>query len=132
LLGATRAFQELLGTRGAAPKNWLGRVVGVVLTFHAVCFCWLFFRAKSLGDAEVMLGRLATFSTFHPNLDPRLLGVLAAGLISHYVPDRWFQRLLAWFVELPAVAQAALLLVLALSVREMASLEAVPFVYFQF
>jgi hypothetical protein len=36
------------------------------------------------------------------------------------------------FADLPAVAQAAVLLALALSVREMASLEAVPFVYFQF
>jgi len=39
---------------------------------------------------------------------------------------------LALFANLPAVAQAVVLLVVALSVREMASLEAVPFVYFQF
>ncbi|HXK19604.1 MAG TPA: MBOAT family protein, partial [Polyangiaceae bacterium] len=89
-------------------------------------------RAKSLDDALVILGRLATFSSFHPNLDPRLLGVLAAGLVSHYVPERWFQRVLGVFANLPAVAQAAVLLALLLSVREMASLEAVPFVYFQF
>jgi D-alanyl-lipoteichoic acid acyltransferase DltB (MBOAT superfamily) len=136
LLAGTRAFQELRGRRGGAPQTGsvfsLGRVLCVALTFHAVCFCWLFFRAKSLDDAKVVLGRLATLSTFHPNLDPRLLGVLAAGLVSHYVPERWFQRVLGLFADLPALAQAAVLLVLALSVREMASLEAVPFVYFQF
>ena len=107
-------------------------MLSVLLTFHAVCFSWLFFRAKSLGEAEVILGRLASFSSFHPNLDPRLLGVLAAGLVSHYVPESWFQRALVVFARLPALAQAAVLVVLALSVREMASLEAVPFVYFQF
>ena len=101
-------------------------------TFHAVTFCWLFFRAKSLADAFTILDRLATFSTFHPNLDPRLLGVLAAGLVSHYVPEAWYQRALGVFSSLPAFAQAAVLMLLALSVREMASLEAVPFVYFQF
>jgi D-alanyl-lipoteichoic acid acyltransferase DltB (MBOAT superfamily) len=136
LLAATRAFQELSGTRGASAgsgaKAIFIRVVLVLLTFHAVCFCWLFFRAKSLGLALVILGRLATFSSFHPNLDPRLLGVLAVGLVSHYVPDSWFQRALGVFARLPALAQAAVLIVLALSVREMASLEAVPFVYFQF
>jgi D-alanyl-lipoteichoic acid acyltransferase DltB (MBOAT superfamily) len=137
LLAATRAFHEWRGRHdarsGASPATpgW-SRVLSVVLTFHAVCFCWLFFRARSLDDAQVVLGRLATLSTFHPNLDPRLLGVLAAGLASHYVPDRWFQRVLGLFADLPALAQAAVLLVLALSVREMASLEAVPFVYFQF
>jgi alginate O-acetyltransferase complex protein AlgI len=132
LLAGTRAFQELFGKRGVPSQNLLWRVVTVLLTFHAVTFCWLFFRAKSLDDALLMLGRLATLSTFHPNLDPRLLAVLAAGLVSHDVPERWFQRALGVFSGLPAVAQAAVLLVIALSVREMASLEAVPFVYFQF
>jgi len=133
LLAGTRAFQELRGTRAlGAPKSSFVRALSVLLTFHAVTFCWLFFRARSIGDALVILGRLATFSTFHPNLDPRLLGVLAAGLVSHYVPDRWFQRVLGVFANLPAALQAAVLLLLALSVREMASLEAVPFVYFQF
>jgi D-alanyl-lipoteichoic acid acyltransferase DltB (MBOAT superfamily) len=132
LLAGTRAFQELRGARGPAAPSTPARVVGVLLTFHAVCFCWLFFRAPSLSDAGIFLGRLATLSTFHPNLDPRLLGVLSIGLVSHYVPEGWFQRVLNTFSALPAYAQAAVLLVLALSVREMATLEAVPFVYFQF
>ena len=68
----------------------------------------------------------------HPKLDPRLLGVLAAGLVSHYVPEAWFQRVVSVFTGLPALAQGVVLMLLALSVREMASLEAVPFVYFQF
>lgn len=130
LLAGTRAFQELRG--GKPAPGPVGRVVLVFLTFHAVTFCWLFFRATSLDHAFVILGRLATFSTFHPNLDPRLLGVLSVGLVSHYVPERWFQRVFAAFANLPAPAQAAVLMLLALSVREMASLEAVPFVYFQF
>jgi D-alanyl-lipoteichoic acid acyltransferase DltB (MBOAT superfamily) len=132
LLAATRAFQELFGARAAVPPRGLLRVLMVALTFHAVCFGWLFFRSKSLGDASIMLGRMASFSSFHPNLDWRVLGVLAAGLVSHYCPRRWFERLLGGFCNLPALAQAAVLLLLSLSVREMASLEAVPFVYFQF
>jgi len=142
LLAGTRAFQELRGRRarlgvstGAGSgrlQSSFVRVVSVVLTFHVVTFCWLFFRAKSLADAFTILQRLATLSGFHPNLDPRLLGVLAVGLVSHYVPESWYQRVLGVFASLPAIAQAAVLVVLALSVREMASLEAVPFVYFQF
>jgi D-alanyl-lipoteichoic acid acyltransferase DltB (MBOAT superfamily) len=131
LLAGTRAFQELRGKR-ARPSGPVVRALAVLFTFHAVLFCWLFFRAKSLDHALLMLGRLASFSTFHPNLDPRLLGVLAVGLLSHYVPERWYERALSAFADLPAPAQAAVLLLLSLSVREMASLEAVPFVYFQF
>jgi alginate O-acetyltransferase complex protein AlgI len=132
LLAGTRAFQELKAKYGFGRPTRLGHVLSVVLTFHAVCFCWLFFRAKSLDDALAMLERISTLSTFHPNLDPRLLGVLAAGLVSHYVPEAWFQRVVSVFTGLPALAQGAVLMLLALSVREMASLEAVPFVYFQF
>jgi alginate O-acetyltransferase complex protein AlgI len=140
MLAATRGFQELRARRarrsgdvGGRPlQSSFGRVVSVLLTFHAVTFCWLFFRAKSVPDALIILRRLATLSGFHPNLDPRLLAVLAAGLVSHYVPERWYQRALGVFAGLPALAQAAVLVSLALSVREMASLEAVPFVYFQF
>jgi alginate O-acetyltransferase complex protein AlgI len=140
LLAATRAFQEFRKApaqrRGEKPESHqpspLLRVCLVLLTFHAVTFCWLFFRAKSLDHAFLILGRLETLTTYHPNLDPRLLGVLSVGLVSHYVPERWFQRLLGAFANLPAVAQGAVLVLLALSVREMASLEAVPFVYFQF
>ena len=130
MLAATRAFQELRG--GKREPGPVLRLLLVLVTFHAVTFSWLFFRAKSLDHALVILGRLGTLSTFHPNLDPRLLGVLAVGLVSHYVPERWFQRVLSTFANLPAVAQGAVLLLLSLSVREMASLEAVPFVYFQF
>jgi D-alanyl-lipoteichoic acid acyltransferase DltB (MBOAT superfamily) len=132
LLVVTRAFQELRGARQDTPPSGVVRAVSVLLTFHAVCFCWLFFRSRSLDDALLMLGRLASFSTFHPNLDARVLGVLAIGLISHYCPERWYERLLGGFARMPAPLQAAVLLVLSLSVREMASLEAVPFVYFQF
>lgn len=132
MLAGTRAFHELRKKAGLGAPTRLGHALAVLLTFHAVCFCWLFFRAKSLGDAQVFLERLATLSTFHPNLDPRLLGVLSVGLISHYVPEAWYERVLNVFARLPAVAQAAVLMLLSLSVREMASLEAVPFVYFQF
>jgi D-alanyl-lipoteichoic acid acyltransferase DltB (MBOAT superfamily) len=131
LLAATRAFQELRGRRASVPRGPV-RVALVLLTFHVVALGWLFFRAKSLDHALLMLGRLATFSTFHPNLDPRVLGVLAVGLVSHYVPERWYERVMRGFVDLPAALQAAVLVVVSLSVREMASLEAVPFVYFQF
>lgn len=132
LLALTRAFQELGGGARRPAPGPLGRALLVLLTFHAVTFCWLFFRARSLDHAWLMLGRLGSLTTYHPNLDPRLLGVLAIGLVSHYVPERWYQRVASAFADLPALAQGLVLMLLGLSVREMASLEAVPFVYFQF
>jgi alginate O-acetyltransferase complex protein AlgI len=65
-------------------------------------------------------------------LDLRILAVLAAGLASHYVPERWYERAKATFTHLPAPAQGLALVGAAFVLKQMASAEAVPFVYFQF
>ena len=82
--------------------------------------------------ARLFFDELLTFTTYHPNLDARILAVLAVGLASHYVPERWYENARSRFVALPALGQGAALFVAALGVRAMASAEAVPFVYFQF
>lgn len=38
------------------PK--LARWLNILLTFHLVCFAWIFFRADSLSDAWTLIGRL--------------------------------------------------------------------------
>lgn len=51
---------ELLARRagiGPAQSN-AGKGLELVLTFTAVSFCWIFFRADSLGHAALLLGRL--------------------------------------------------------------------------
>ncbi|HEV8248161.1 MAG TPA: MBOAT family O-acyltransferase, partial [Polyangiaceae bacterium] len=115
----------------AAPWG-LGRVLGVVLTFHLVLAAWIFFRAETFGKAALFYERLASLTTYHPNLDARVLAVLGVGLLSHYLPKRWYEAGKAVFVGLPAPAQGFALVFAALVLRQMASAEAVPFVYFQF
>jgi D-alanyl-lipoteichoic acid acyltransferase DltB (MBOAT superfamily) len=110
----------------------LVRALGVLFTFHLVCLGWILFRSDSFGKARLMLHRLAEGSFYHPNVDRRVLLVLAAGLIGHFIPTRWFSALRAGFCRLPALAQAALLFGVLLLVRRVSSAEAVPFVYFQF
>jgi D-alanyl-lipoteichoic acid acyltransferase DltB (MBOAT superfamily) len=112
----------------SAPR----RLVGVLLTFHFVCLGWVFFRAESMGKAWAVLKRLATFTTYHPNLHPWILVALAAGIISHFTPDQLYDRARATFSRMPFWAQATLLFGVAVLLREAATSQAVPFVYFQF
>ena len=58
--------------------------------------------------------------------------VLAVGIASHYVPERWYEAARERFATLPAPAQGVALFGAALVVRKMATADAVPFVYFQF
>jgi D-alanyl-lipoteichoic acid acyltransferase DltB (MBOAT superfamily) len=129
-LAFNRAWRERTGV--TAPRSTGGRVVATLCTFHFVLVAWVFFRADSFRSARAVFGQLATLTSYHPNLDPRVLAVLGFGLGLHFLP----QRLESWarerFAALPGIAQGLALLAVLLLVRRMASAEAVPFVYFQF
>ena len=132
-LGVTRVWERSRWRRAHQDAGGLvGRVLATVLTFHYVCLAWIFFRAPTFKQATLVLRQLATLTRFHPNLPPVVVGVLAVGLGSHYVPESTYQRLRRGFAELPAPAQGALLFAVAVLLHEAASTTTVPFVYFQF
>jgi alginate O-acetyltransferase complex protein AlgI len=132
-LAITRYWHELWTRSGRTPSNatWL-RVLAVLMTFHFVCACWIFFRAETFQKAHLMFSQLTALSTHHPNLHPEVFAALVAGLITHYAPEHWYRTSREAFVRLPALAQGFALFAAGMVLREMASAEAVPFVYFQF
>ena len=127
-----------LFTRGARGKasgseaSWWVRGLSVLVTFHFVCAAWVFFRASSFGQAGLLFTRLLEGSTYTPNLPWQVLGVLAVGLVSHWLPQRWFDTTLRIFADLPAPLQGLALGYMALVLQGMLSADVVPFVYFQF
>jgi alginate O-acetyltransferase complex protein AlgI len=132
-LAVNRAWTELREQRGPRPSFSLGtHVLSVFLTFHLVCAAWIFFRADSFRSAATVFSQLATLTHYHPNLPLPVLGVLALGLASHFTPELWYQAAQRSFMRMPALAQGMALFCVGLGLREMASADAVPFVYFQF
>ncbi|HEY3499697.1 MAG TPA: MBOAT family protein [Polyangiaceae bacterium] len=129
-LAVTRLVRD---SRSAPPvRNPLFSPLKVFVTFHFVTATWILFRADSFESAWAFFGRLGTLTTHHQNLAPQTLAVLAVGLASHYVPERAYRSALDRFIALPAPVQGCALFATALLLKEMASLDAVPFVYFQF
>jgi len=132
-LAATRAFQRWRGERKAlAERGWLWRALCVFLTFHLVSAAWIFFRAETFSKAALMFSRIASGTTYHPNLPPLVCWTLLAGLALHFTPVRWDRAVRRRFVRLPAPVQGLCLLLAAVILRQMASTEAVAFIYFQF
>lgn len=137
-LSATRAYLAYKSKRRAARgppaggQQWVRQGVAILLTFQLVCAGWIFFRADSFENAWLIYSRIFSWTSYHPNLHPRVIAVLLLGLVSHLAPERFYAGCRQRFVTMPAIAQAAALLIAALGVREMASAQAVPFVYFQF
>jgi len=114
-----------------AETPW-GRVLGAFVTFHFVCFCWIFFRAPSFDDAGAVLQTLAQGTTYIPNLTPKVLGVLALGLGIHVSPRAWREQAKEVFVATPAWVKGVVLFVLAVVLQQIKGTDVVPFIYFQF
>jgi D-alanyl-lipoteichoic acid acyltransferase DltB (MBOAT superfamily) len=113
-------------------RGQLFTIAAAFATFHVVCAGWIFFRAQTFQAAAAYFTQLLTLTSYHPNLHWKVVVVLLVGLFSHWIPESLYMRSRELFIRLPAPAQGVALLAAALALREMASAEAVPFVYFQF
>ena len=70
------------------------KVFGVIITFHFVCFCWIFFKASSFHDAGIILTQLFTNfngSAFIPMVSAygTVFGVMLLGYIIHFIPKSY-------------------------------------------
>lgn len=132
-----KAWREWLGhDKHYVSRGWR-RAVAVVLTFHLVCFCWLFFANATFEASGVMLGKI--FTEFHGELFlqflegyPAVMALIAAGFALHFLPSRWNDASARLVARLPLAVQAALLVVLIFLVVQVRGSEVQPFIYLQF
>src|SRR5918995_152037 len=91
-----------------------------LLTFHIVCFGWIFFRSDSFADAWDLLVRLCTAWGEPTELvSGGVLLAIAIGIGSQYLPNRLPLGLMARFSRLPVPAQAVVLSIALLGVHAM-------------
>ena len=132
-LAATRAWTGFRKKAGLTKRDTrLARLASVVITFHFVCFAWVFFRAETVSGGFSVLRQLLTLSIDTSNFGLPLALLIAGGLAVHWLPDGLFQIALNGFVRLPAPAQACVLFVLAMGLYSVASSDVVPFIYSRF
>ena len=106
-----------------------------VITFHIVCFAWVFFRAESFNNAGKVLGRLVDSSHWFDAAPLLKLGVflaIAAGLLEQYIPRDALGRAMARFSRLAPVVQGLVLGVVLLLTNTMGPRGVAPFIYFRF
>ena len=131
--GANWKFVVWGGYHGSllALERAVGRAIPRVLTFVLVSIGWVFFRAASLNESLIVIGRL-----FHGSAGIGLwarwqvylvLGTLALAILEE--KWEWFESL----VKAPAWAYGGAMALLFLGLELIGLTEiAVPFVYFQF
>jgi D-alanyl-lipoteichoic acid acyltransferase DltB (MBOAT superfamily) len=135
LHGVGLALHRLWQTRktedGRSPHWWAAPVSSFV-TVQFVCFAWIFFRAGSLANAGVILGRLASLTFSTVNLSAGFVIVLVLAAAVHYAPRKWDERCREFYAATPFYAQAAAMLLLVIAIEYIAQSGAAPFIYTKF
>lgn len=120
----------------AAGMVW--KVVAVLLTFHFVAFCWIFFRARDFSIALGLINNIGKL-TFEPeHWKAVILGyknvfiLMAIGYIWHLMPNTVSDALRRTYYEMPFALKGILLGLVFWLVYAAASAGPQPFIYFQF
>ena len=119
----------LLGSR-------IGMVLGGILTFHLVCFAWIFFRADTFETTSLYIGGIAAMGgLLDITLDPwALLRMVVPVLVLLYVElVQYTKKDHTVFKGMPVWRQVVIYSVILLSIFVFGAFdEEVPFIYFQF
>ncbi|MFT5618753.1 MAG: alginate O-acetyltransferase complex protein AlgI [Arenicella sp.] len=135
-LAIHKLWMELIGSKGKKAHPIYNFLMGV-LTFHFVCFCWIFFRANDMEKVQQVLYQMAF--AFHPELILEMLtgyakifAVILLGFLLHWLPYNWKTDLQNHFRHAPDFAKAMVIVLLALLLFQLKTSESQPFIYFQF
>jgi len=127
---AIQRAMEPARKRGPRPPTPAWRkALGILVTFHVVLVAWIFFRADSLDTVKQIGQRLSDFTTGTGNIPIKALVFMVIVLASQALPEDGFDRAKTRFSELPALAQAALLIGVAVLVRLASAGQIAPFIY---
>lgn len=94
---------------GRVRHNWFYRALAILITFHFVCFCWIFFHARDFDTAMTMIHQvthdfsLSVWPAFAGNYWPVLAMMGFAGLI-HAIPDNYADHVITRLKRVPLIA----------------------------
>jgi alginate O-acetyltransferase complex protein AlgI len=132
LHGAALAVERALGGAQSAAGWTKSKLLSIILVFHFVCLCWVFFRAKSMDQALTYLEGLFDWSIAPQLAAPLSLSLIFLGMLIHYTPRDMLGRIEKKVVPWPAVVKG-LACGLIIALLEAFGLDdAAPFIYFQF
>ncbi|MBI2709952.1 MAG: MBOAT family protein [Actinobacteria bacterium] len=126
-----RRFDQWQARRGVVATRWTP-VRRWLVTFHIVCFAWIFFRAESFGLAWQVLGRLATGWGVGTLVKPMVVFTIVAMIAAQFVPSTLVERGQVLFSRTGPVVQGVTLALGFLVIDALGPTGVAPFIYFQF
>ncbi|NLT51161.1 MAG: MBOAT family protein [Ignavibacteria bacterium] len=117
--------------------NKMLRLAGIIITFHLVSFCWIFFRAESFSTAIEVLDQI--FNYFHPEVLSQfaegyttVLILMVIGLFFHFTPEKIENKISTLFSKVNLFTLSLILTIVIWLVIQFKSADIQPFIYFQF
>lgn len=135
------AHKYYLEIKGKLFKSFTGffdhKWIATLVTFHFVCFCWIFFRAPNFVIAKQLLHQI--FTSFNAAIVftfitsyYKIVLLMLLGYALHFVPKQYETLTLNWFTHTPLTIKVACMLVVIIIFIQVKSAEIQPFIYFQF
>ena len=118
-------------------NTWIYNGVMIFLTFHFVCFCWIFFKAASMDDAINMIWQIthdlsfSVWGKFFANYSTVLV-MMAMAAVMHSFPDNLADKLVIRLNRVPMPVYIAVFFVFVLIYGFFKSAEPVMPIYLQF
>lgn len=118
--------------------GYLWRFISIVLTFHFVAFCWLFFRARDFSVAMDVIKNISAVTFNFEQWKTIILGyknvflLMLIGYIWHFLPDSFTIKMRSSFDNLPLVVQGLIIGLTFWLVYAASAAGPQPFIYFQF
>jgi len=136
-LCAHKGWQKFLGHDKKYHPGGLRRFFAILLTFHLVCFSWLFFAGSSFEASSTMLAQI--FTNFQPQLItqfvagyPEVTALMALGFVLHFLPTRWNEKTEELMGRAPSILLALLLALMIVWMVQVKGSDVQPFIYFKF
>ncbi len=124
------------------PFGWANRkettfqhAINVILTFHFVCFTWIFFRAKDMNGVTTVLHQIFYNFGFLPEMLISYKAIFLTilwGFFIHWLPVSWKDFYRERFYSLPNFAKVGVAAAIIFVLYQVKSSEIQPFIYFQF
>jgi D-alanyl-lipoteichoic acid acyltransferase DltB (MBOAT superfamily) len=141
LHGAALAIHKAFSTNllKPLPPKWNSALnaLGILLTFHFVCFCWIFFRAPDMATVGQVLSQI--FGHFSPHVFQEfvsgykiVLMLMAIGYALHFIPRSIEIQAEQLVIRMPLALKTVLLVAMIVLVIQTKSAGIQPFIYFQF
>ncbi len=134
-LALHKLWMQTVGSRISGNKIF--KIISWFITFHFVCFAWIFFRAESISKVWVMVEKILFY--FSPQILFQFINAFSVVFILlvsvfaiHLIPNSWKEQVKSYFIAAPLWSKAFVCIVVALFIFQFKSSEVQAFIYFQF